>query len=315
MLKKFVEKFLILLYRAKFPKIKKFVAKFPEFKKFPENWHLYNTYMMNIKKDKTGNILRTRIVVPFHFPDQSCCMLLEWSLWAFMKIKLGMKGSSGTRIFLFLWGGIEREKMWFRGSKNPKICRKWLIFAIFVWGANGAGAVASIGGDWENAHAPLMLSLMKGYIILSIFLANQSTSQLSYIKGIFSDFISRALSKNWSKFQGGRTRTRLPKFKFSANFPIGLHVILQLQIKKIQKCLISYVKKYFNRKSVELQRWTPLEVIQNEFCLWITVRCMQRLRKSVLPHWIRLYRPPLQNLIFKNQFCSSLKNHISAKDF
>ena len=48
-------------------------------------------------------------------------------------------------------------------------------------------------------------------------------------------------------------RTRLPKFKFSANFSIGLHVILQLQIKKNQKCLISYVKKYFNRKSVEVQ--------------------------------------------------------------
>ena len=32
--------------------------------------------------------------------------------------------------------------------------------------------------------------------------------------------------------RGGGDRTRLPKFKFSANFPIGLHVILQLQIKK-----------------------------------------------------------------------------------
>ena len=52
--------------------------------------------------------------------------------------------------------------------------------------------------------------------------------------------------------QGGRTR--LPKFKFSANFPIGLHVILPTTDKKIQKCLISYVKKYFNRKSVEVQR-------------------------------------------------------------
>ena len=41
----------------------------------------------------------------------------------------------------------------------------------------------------------------------------------------------------------GRGRIRLPKFKFSANFPIGLHVILQTQIKKNQKCLISYVKK------------------------------------------------------------------------
>ena len=41
---------------------------------------------------------------------------------------------------------------------------------------------------------------------------------------------------------GGGGRTRLPKFKFSVNFPIGLQVILQLQIKKNQKCLISYVK-------------------------------------------------------------------------
>ena len=32
----------------------------------------------------------------------------------------------------------------------------------------------------------------------------------------------------------GMGRTRLPKFKFSANFPIGLHVILQKLIKKAQ---------------------------------------------------------------------------------
>ena len=32
--------------------------------------------------------------------------------------------------------------------------------------------------------------------------------------------------------QGGRTR--LPKFKFWAKFPIGLHVILQIQIKKFE---------------------------------------------------------------------------------
>ena len=35
------------------------------------------------------------------------------------------------------------------------------------------------------------------------------------------------------KNPGGGGRTRLPKFKFSAKFPIGLHVILQIQIKKI----------------------------------------------------------------------------------
>ena len=30
-----------LLYRAKFPEIKKFLAKFPKVRKFPENWHLW----------------------------------------------------------------------------------------------------------------------------------------------------------------------------------------------------------------------------------------------------------------------------------
>ena len=33
---------------------------------------------------------------------------------------------------------------------------------------------------------------------------------------------------------GGGGRKRLPKFKFSAKFPIGLHVILQVQIKKFE---------------------------------------------------------------------------------
>ena len=37
------------------------------------------------------------------------------------------------------------------------------------------------------------------------------------------------------KNKGGGGRKRLPKFKFSAKFPIGLHVILQIQIKKIRK--------------------------------------------------------------------------------
>ena len=50
-------------------------------------------------------------------------------------------------------------------------------------------------------------------------------------------------SKKKSKFQGGRTR--LPKFKFSANFPKGLHVILQLQIKKNSKMPNILCKKIF----------------------------------------------------------------------
>ena len=40
-------------------------------------------------------------------------------------------------------------------------------------------------------------------------------------------------------FRGGRKR--LPKFKFSAKFPIGLHVILQIQIKKFENdCYIMW---------------------------------------------------------------------------
>ena len=35
------------------------------------------------------------------------------------------------------------------------------------------------------------------------------------------------------KITGGG-RKRLPKFKFSAKFPIGLHVTLQIQIKKFE---------------------------------------------------------------------------------
>ena len=39
--------------------------------------------------------------------------------------------------------------------------------------------------------------------------------------------------------RGGRKR--LPKFKFSAKFPIGLHVILQIQIKKFENdCYIMW---------------------------------------------------------------------------
>ena len=41
-------------------------------------------------------------------------------------------------------------------------------------------------------------------------------------------------------YQGGG-RKRLPKFKFSAKFPIGLHVILQIQIIKFENdCYIMW---------------------------------------------------------------------------
>ena len=84
---------------------------------------------------------------------------------------------------------------------------------------------------------------------------------------------------------GGGRRKRLPKFKFSAKFPIGLHVILQIQIKKIRKWLLYYVKNYFNRKSVEVQRWTSLEIMlrpkkkKKELCLsFLKVKTLSAMR-------------------------------------
>ena len=44
-----------------------------------------------------------------------------------------------------------------------------------------------------------------------------------------------------NKNETGGGRKRLPKFKFSAKFPIGLHVILQIQIKKFENdCYIMW---------------------------------------------------------------------------
>ena len=74
------------------------------------------------------------------------------------------------------------------------------------------------------------------------------------------NILKRALPRylNVTSSRGGGGWKRLPKFKFSVEFPIGLHVILQLQIKKIQNCLLSQVQNHFNRKSVEVQPCTPL---------------------------------------------------------
>ena len=45
--------------------------------------------------------------------------------------------------------------------------------------------------------------------------------------------------------RAGGGRTRLPEFKFSAKFPIGLHVILQIQIKKKSKMTSISCEKLF----------------------------------------------------------------------
>ena len=62
--------------------------------------------------------------------------------------------SGGTRNF-FVGGGHRGGKMRFWGGKNPKICRKWLILAIFFFWLGGkvGGGRAS---DW--GHLPPMPS-------------------------------------------------------------------------------------------------------------------------------------------------------------
>ena len=54
---------------------------------------------------------------------------------------------------------------------------------------------------------------------------------------------------------GGGGRKRLPKLKFSAKFPIGLHMILQIQIKKFENdCYIMWkiiLTKNLSRFNVE----------------------------------------------------------------
>ena len=40
--------------------------------------------------------------------------------------------------------------------------------------------------------------------------------------------------RNFLSIEISRGRTCLPKFRFSANFPIGLHIIVQIQMKKFK---------------------------------------------------------------------------------
>ena len=54
----------------------------------------------------------------------------------------------------FLWGGHRGGKMRFWGGKNPKICWKWLILAIFSfwWGKVGGRS-----SDWVGQMPPCPL--------------------------------------------------------------------------------------------------------------------------------------------------------------
>ena len=73
-------------------------------------------------------------------------------------------------------------------------------------------------------------------------------------------------------------RTRLPKFKFSAKYPIGLHVTLQIQIKNNSKMPIILCEHYLNRNSVGVQPWTH--------SFWSNIKWVWFMNHTVLPYTV-----------------------------
>ena len=97
---------------------------------------------------------------------------------------------------------------------------------------------------------------------------------------------------------GGGVENDFPKFKFSVECPIGLHVIMQLEIKKKKSKLPNILSaKLFQPKIRRGPAWHPSwnNVEWILFINYTVIRMlyMQRSRKSVLPNWIGLFLPPL----------------------
>ena len=69
-------------------------------------------------------------------------------------------------------------------------------------------------------------------IFLSSFLFRFALNLITTETGTRSGLPAHLVYVGSLKTGGGQKR--LPKFKFSAKFPIGLHVILQIQIKKFE---------------------------------------------------------------------------------
>ena len=85
----------------------------------------------------------------------------------------------------------------------------------------------------------------------------------------------------WYSCQG--CRTRLPKFRFSAKFPIGLHVALQIQIRKFENdCYVMWKIILTKNPSWSNFKWV---LFINHTPLYATV--------AYVADWIGLYLPPL----------------------
>ena len=80
-------------------------------------------------------------------------------------------------------------------------------------------------------------------------------------------FYPHFIQKLFSKKARGGGRTRLPKFKFSTKFPIGLRVILELQIKKIKICSNQM------RKIILIESLSGCSLVpKNSFKQWTLIR-------------------------------------------
>ena len=82
--------------------------------------------------------------------DNNCIFMYTNAKYGILRLNIH---SGGTRIFC---GGHRGGKMRFWGGKNPKICRKWLILAIFFFwlGESGGQSLWLGGGQMPRCPPP-----------------------------------------------------------------------------------------------------------------------------------------------------------------
>ena len=87
---------------------------------------------------------------------------------------------------------------------------------MYMWG---------IPNQLQCGHNKMEVDLFRYYVNLLHLEMDESVKFVTYLQEAFT---SEGVLKVKFLYRGGRTR--LPKFKFSSKFVIGLHVILKLQI-------------------------------------------------------------------------------------
>ena len=104
---------------------------------------------------------------------------------------------------------------------NLKIAFFFFFFFFFLWKIGETSKFRYNSSEYQNVTG---------------FFAKESGNSNRFCKfQLHADmFQNGELKCIKTEKRSGGGRKRLPKFKFSAKFPIGLHVILQIQIKKFE---------------------------------------------------------------------------------